>query len=100
MPRSYTKMREMEDEIIATHNNGLSIRETAEHYGLKPRQIENLINRHNRRKKKIESGNPPKRKGRPRTRPLTTDEEKDYEIKRLTMENELLRDFLRLAGRR
>ena len=30
---------------------------------------------------------------------LITDNEKDYVIKRLKMENELLRDFIRLAGK-
>jgi len=100
MARSYMKLKEMEDEIIATHEKGLSIKKTAEYYGLKTKQVNNLINRHNRRKRSIEAGEPPKQRGRPRVRLLTTDEEKDREIKRLTMENELLRDFLRLRGRR
>ena len=100
MARNYTKMRKIENEIIATHKSGLTVKETAENYGLTHKQVENLITRHNHRIRDIKSGIPPKHRGRPRTRPLTTDEEKDREIKRLTMENELLRDFLRLAGRR
>ena len=42
----------------------------------------------------------PRRRGRPRKNQLLTEKEKDNEIKRLTMENDLLRSFLQIAGRR
>jgi len=42
----------------------------------------------------------PRRKGRPRQAAISTEAELAIENKRLRMENELLRDFLRLAGRR
>ena len=38
--------------------------------------------------------NIPKPKGRPRVRPITTEEELRKELERLQMENDLLRDFL------
>jgi len=42
----------------------------------------------------------PLRKGRPRKSADMTPKGLELENKRLTMENELLRDFLRIAGRR
>ena len=48
----------------------------------------------------ITAGVPSKRKGRPRTRPLTAVEEYEKEIARLEMENKLLRDFLELTERK
>jgi hypothetical protein len=47
----------------------------------------------------IEAGITPRRRGRPPKGYKLTEDEKDNEIKRLKMENELLRDFLRAAGR-
>lgn len=41
-----------------------------------------------------------KQRGRHSTRPITTQRELELENSRLTMENELLRDFLRVAGRK
>lgn len=42
----------------------------------------------------------PKRKGRPRTKPITIQREMELENNRLKMEVELLRSFLQAAGRR
>jgi len=42
----------------------------------------------------------PRRKGRPPNGYRLTENDKDNEIKRLQMENELLRDFLRAFGRK
>lgn len=42
----------------------------------------------------------PRRKGRPRQRPISMEHELTIENKRLKMENEMLRDFLRVVGRR
>ena len=41
----------------------------------------------------------PRSRGRPPKGNGVTEKDKDNEIKRLTMENELLRDFLRVCGR-
>lgn len=42
----------------------------------------------------------PVRRGRPRKTPITTVKDLELENKRLKMENELLRSFLQLSGRR
>jgi len=59
-----------------------------------------LITRHNQRKKKIEAGIEMRNKGRQPKGYKTPEYEKDYEIRQLKMENSLLRDLFRHAGRR
>lgn len=100
MPRKYTKIKELEREVFRMKEEGKTNREIAEHFGLTREQIKGLINRHNRNERNVRQGNLPKTKGRPRKRPMTVDEEKDRRIAQLEMEVELLRDFLRLTGRR
>ena len=95
MKRNYTHIKAIEFKIIELRQAGKTRQEIADELGLTKAQIKNWVARYNKRGSRI-----PQQRGRPRTRPLTTDEEKDREIKRLTMENELLRDFLRLIGRR
>ena len=100
--RKYTKIQEIEPEIMSMRKAGQTLREIAEHFGLEKRQLENLVNRHNRRQKRIEAGIMPRPKGRPRKDAPPRDmlAEQAYEINRLKMENKLLRDFLRLTGRK
>lgn len=82
-------------------STGKTSREIAEHFGFKDKYVvKQLISRKNRRERLIEAGVEPRRRGRPSKGYQPTEKEKDNEIKRLKMENELLRDFLRLAGRR
>ena len=100
MPRKYTKIKELEPEVFRMKAEGKTNREIAEHFGLTREQIKGVINRHNRNEQNVKQGNPPKTKGRPRKRQMTADEEKDRRIAQLEMEVELLRDFLRLTGRR
>ena len=92
--RKWTNIQEMEPQILAMREAGMSRRMIADELGLELRQIENWINRKNRAKAKMEQGNVPKRKGRPRKHPLSTKEQYEQEIARLQMENKLLRDFL------
>ena len=100
--RKYTKMQEIEAEIMSMREAGQTLREIAVHFGLEKRQLENLVNRRNRRQRKMEAGIMPRPKGRPRkdATPRDTVTEQAYEIKRLKMENKLLRDFLQLTGRK
>ena len=100
--RKYTKLQEIEPEIMSMREAGHTLREIAEHFGLEKKQLKNLVNRHNRRKRKMEAGIMPRPKGRPRkdTPPRDVVAEQAYEINRLKMENKLLRDFLRLTGRK
>ena len=92
-------MQVLEPQILAMREAGMSRRIIADELGLELRQIENWINRRNRSKAKLSLGILPKRKGRPRKRPLSTAEEYEQEISRLQMENKLLRDFLQLTER-
>jgi hypothetical protein len=64
------------------------------------RPIHELLKRERRKEQKAEAGIPLRRQGRQPKGNMFSDAEKEYEIKRLKMENELLRDFLRAAGRK
>ncbi len=48
MPREYRNIKEYEREIFALQEQGKTNREICEKFGLKQRQLENFINRHNR----------------------------------------------------
>jgi len=100
MKRSYKHMKEIESKIHEMRARGKTHKEIATHFGLNEVQVKNLINRHNRAQKKIAAGILPLRKGRRPKDYVQTEHDKDNAIKRLKMENELLRDFLRHAGRR
>ena len=90
--RSYTKLQCIEEAIVELKAQGKTNRQIAEQYGIKERQIENLINRRNRRERQLAAGKPLGKKGRPSNNP-------EKEIERLRMENKLLRDFLQLSER-
>ena len=96
MKRSYTHVKALEQRILELRQAGKTRREIANELGISKVQIKNWINRYNKRKAADGSGIP-KQRGR---KPAVTLAEYKYENKRLKMENELLRDFLRLAGRR
>ena len=100
MPRKYVHVKVLEPEIFEQKRAGKSNREIREQFGLSKKQMENLITRHNKAEKLLEAGIMPRRRGRPPKNRKLDEIEKDNEIKRLKMENELLRDFLRAAGRR
>lgn len=98
--RKYTHFREIEPQIIAMREEGMSRTQIAEELGLTWKQVDNWVTRYNKRKAALVTGFPSKRKGRPRVRPLTTTEGYEKEIARLEMENKLLRDFLQLTERK
>ena len=100
--RKYTKIKEIEPEIMSMREAGQTLREIAVHFGLEKRQLENLVNRHNRRQRKVEAGIMPRPKGRPCKDAPRRDvvAEQAYEINRLKMENKLLRDFLQSIERK
>lgn len=81
---------------------GKTQREVAEHFGFTDKYVvKGFVKRHRRKEERIEAGIMPRPKGRPRKDAASIDinKEKDYEIKRLKMENELLRNFLSVVGR-
>ena len=111
MPRSYRHISNYEKEIIELRAQGKSKREICKIYGFEMKQLTNFITRYNRRQEKIEAGITLRAKGRPpKDYEITEDMKinelkyiiarKDSKIKRLEMENELMRDFLQRTERK
>ena len=104
MKRSYRHMQEYEKEIIELREKGSSRKEICEKFGFTIKQYENFITRYNAKQRKLAAGIIPKKKGRqPKDCVAVGDTvaelkhilaRKDAQIKRLEMENELMRDFL------
>ena len=111
MSREYRHIQQYEKEILELKSKGYTNREIGEKFGFTKRQLENFINRYNRRQEKIAAGIAIRRKGRPAKDYVVSDEDKikelkyiiarkDAKIKSLEMENELMRDFLSLTERK
>lgn len=101
MSRRYTHIKALLPEIKAMVLDGKTQREIAEHYGFKDKEVvREALKRERRLENKAAAGILPRRRGRPRKGYSPTETEKDNEIRRLKMENELLRSFLHAAGRR
>jgi predicted ArsR family transcriptional regulator len=99
--KEYTHITSFENEILEMKNEGKTNREIAEHFGFRDKYVvKQFIARYHRKEKRLKVGIQPRKRGRPSKGYIITEQEKDNEIKRLKMENELLRDFLRLAGRK
>ena len=102
MARKYEQVQARLPEIRAMVAAGKTQREIAKHFGLQDKYVvKRLLHRERQKEEKIAAGIMPRKKGRPRkdTTPRNLVEEQAYEIHRLKMENELLRDFLLLAGK-
>jgi len=98
MKRNYTHIKMYGKEILEMREAGCTQREIAEHFGFKDKNVvKYFLKRERDKQETILTEKLPKQRGR---KPAITLAEYKYENKRLTMENELLRDFLRLAGRR
>ena len=111
MSREYRHIQEYEKEIMELRAQGKTGREIREKFGFSKKQYENFITRYNRRQDKIAAGIAIRKKGRPPKDTVVTKEDKladlryklarkDARIKQLEMENELMRDFLSLTGRK
>ena len=111
MARSYRHIKEYEEEILRLKAEGKTKREIGEQLGFTKIQIHNFISRYNEQQRKISAGVTIKRKGRPPKDYQVSEEDKvaqlryiidrkDAKIKSLEMENELMRDFLSLTGRK
>ena len=111
MSRGYQHIQEYEKEILELRSQGKTRREICEKFGFSMSQMKNFISRYNRRQDKIAAGIVIKKKGRPAKDSVVTEEDKladlryklirkDARIKQLEMENELMRDFLSLTGRK
>lgn len=85
------------NEIMERHSQGSTIQQLAAEYAKPFKTIKNMCTRENNKKRREQAGLLPKTRGRKAAISL---QNYKYENKRLKMENELLRDFLRAAGRR
>lgn len=110
MPRSYRHIQEYEKEILELKEQGLTRKQIGEKLGFTAEQIHGFTKRHNKNQRKLAEGIAIKPKGRPRKdgtqlppsiQQLSKLTQLRYElsskeryIKRLEMENELMRDFL------
>ena len=116
MPREYRHIKQYEKEIIELWEQGKTLREIAEMFGFTKKQVQEFKTRYNKTQRKLASGISIKPKGRPRkdgdklppsVQQLSKLTQLQYElamkerhIKRLEMENELMRDFLSLTERK
>lgn len=100
MSRSYVKVEKLAEEVFRGKAAGETNREIGASYGLTKEQVEQLVARQNRKKRKLMSGQTVRPKGRPRK--VATDEATrvQNELKELRMQVELLQNFLYEAGRR
>ena len=111
MARSYRHIEEYEEEILRLKEEGKTNGEISEMLGFTKKQVVNFNTRFNTKQHKIAAGIAIRKKGRP-TKDYQVGEEdkvarlrylidrKDARIKSLEMENELMRDFLSLTGRK
>ena len=116
MPRSYRHIQQYEKEMVELKEEGMTVKEIGAKFGLTYEQTHDFFKRRNRKQRKLEAGIAIKRKGRPRkdgaelppsiqqlsklTQLKYELARKEAEIKRLEMENELMRDFLSLTERK
>ena len=85
----------------AIEAEGKTNREISKYYEFKNKfVIKQLIARYNRKQRMLKAGIVPRRKGRPPKGYIVTSDEKGNKIKRLKMENALLRSFLQIVGRK
>ena len=116
MPREYRRIQQYEKQILELKNEGYTKREIGEKLGFSKEQIKEFFHRYNRNQRKLSAGISNRPKGRPRKngaelppsiQQLSKLTQLQYElsskeryIKRLEMENELMRDFLSLTERK
>ena len=97
--RKYTHVNEYETIILTMRQEGHTRREIADELGLSIKQVEDWITRYNKRQALLLSGKERKVRGRPRKDGEPLQERLETEVKRLRMENKLLRDFLQSTER-
>lgn len=116
MPQKYRHIKGFEKELIEYLEKGHTLRETGEKFGFTYKEMRDFKTRYNKNQRKLAAGIAIKPKGRPRkdgtqlppsVQQLSKLSQLQYElamkerhIKRLEMENELMRDFLSLTERK
>lgn len=99
MSRSYVKMECIAEEVFRRKAAGETNREIGERFGLTKRQVEQLVNRQNRKQRLVAQGYVPRPKGRPRKDAVDENIRQQNEVIQLRMQVELLRNFLSEVGR-
>lgn len=101
-PENIQKSTNTKSRFFPCEKREKTHREIAESLGLEKEQIKKWLRRYRIKKEKIEAGIPIRTRGQHRknSEPKNIIAEQAYEIQRLKMENDLLRDFLRFAERR
>ncbi len=111
MSREYRHIKDYELEIQELRAKGYTGEQIAEKLGFSHKQIRNYYYRHNVEQRKLAAGIVLKKKGRQPKDYVVSEKDKvtelryilarkDAKIKSLEMENELMRDFLSLTGRK
>ena len=100
MARRYTKMEQLAPEVFKRKEAGQTNREIADSFGLTTKQIKQLVNRQNKKERRIKAGHISRPKGRPRKTPETEEIRRKNELVNMKMQVELLRNFLSECGRR
>lgn len=111
MTRKYRNIKQYEKEIFELKEQGLTYAQIGEHFGIERIYIKKFFERYRAKQRKIEAGIAIKKRGRPAKDYVVTQEDKVAElryilarkearIKSLEMQNELMRDFLSLTGRK
>lgn len=100
MPRKYTKVELLSEEVFQRKAAGETNREIAESYGLSKKQIKGLVKRQNHKARLIANGYIPRPKGRPRKNTVDEKTHCNNELLELRMKVELLQNFLSEVGRK
>ena len=100
MPRKYTKVELLSEEVFQRKADGETNREIAESYGLSKKQIKGLVKRQNHKARLIANGYIPRLKGRPRQNAADEETRRNNELLELRMKVELLQNFLSEVGRK
>ncbi len=111
MARNYRHIQMYGKEIFELKEKGLTHKEIGEKLGLTKEQVKEFVKREHKKERNAAAGITLKKKGRPPKddKFSNTDKvnelkyiiaRKDAKIKTLEMENELMRDFLSLIGRK
>lgn len=111
MAKQYGHIKKYEKEIKEMLKDGMTQREIGEVLGFSREQVHGFVKRLHTKERKVAAGEALSKKGRPAKSNRCTETDKVSElkyqlarkearIKQLEMENELMRDFLSLTGRK
>ena len=111
MSREYRQISKYEKEILELKSQGLTHKEIGNRLGFSKESVKGFIKRYNAKQRKLAAGIIVRKKGRPsknydyQNLDSVTElkyilERKEAQIRRLEMENELMRDFLSLTERK